>query len=109
MSHRVTTQTDMKNKDYVVQACKSAGISYVEAGKDLIRFTSGGVQNAVLNLRTGEISGDTDYGHTRDKLGALRQAYGEAAYRAECLKQGITVEDRQVDREGNVVLMWSMG
>lgn len=109
MSHRVTTDTEIKDKALAIQACKTAGISYTEQGNDVIRFTSGGLQNATLDLRSGRITGDTDYGHTQDKLGALRQAYGEAKYRYECQKQGISIESRQTEKNGDIVLMWSMG
>jgi hypothetical protein len=43
-----------------------------------------------------------------EKLGSLRQLYGEARYLAECERQGTTVESRSVDKDGNVVLMCSM-
>jgi hypothetical protein len=109
MSHRVTTETEIKDKVTLTAACKTANISFVDQGHDSIRFTSGGLTNAVLDLKTGRITGDSDYGHTRDGLGALRQHYGEAKYKAECARQGIQIESRTVDREGNIVLMCSMG
>ena len=109
MSHRVTTETQMQDKALAIQACKAAGINAVEQGNDMLRFTSGKLANATLDLRTGRITGDTDYGHTGDSLGAIQQHYGEAKYRQECLKQGISVESRMVDREGNIVLMCAMG
>lgn len=96
MSHRVTTDTEIKDKALALQACKTAGVSYTEQG-DVIRFTSGGLRNASLDLRTGRISGDTDYGHTKDTLGALRQAYSEAKYRYEGQKQGVVFESRTVE------------
>lgn len=109
MSHRVTTETEIKDKALAIAALKTAGISYVEQGNDVLRFTSGRMANASLDLRTGRITGDTDYGHTQDGLGVLRQNYGEAKYRQECLKQGVSIESREVDREGNIILMWSAG
>lgn len=109
MSHRVITQTDMKNKDLAIQAAKDAGITATEQGKDSLRFSGGGMNNAVLDLSTGRITGDSDYGHTSEKLGMLRQNYGEAAYRQECLRQGVSIESRTVQGNGDVVLMWSAG
>ncbi len=108
MSHRVTTETEIKDKALLTQAAKSANITFTEHG-DTIRFTSGALANATLDLRTGRITGDSDYGHTSSGLGVLRQAYGEAKYKMECARQGIQIESRSVDREGNVVLMCSMG
>lgn len=108
MSHRVTTETEIKDKVLLAQACKTAGITFTEAGEQ-VRFTSGKLQNASLDLRTGRITGDSDYGHTHEGLGVLRQCYGEAKYKAECARQGISIESRTLDREGNIVLMCSMG
>jgi hypothetical protein len=107
MSHRVTTQTEIKDKNFAVQALKSAGLSYREVGEQ-IHITSGRLANATLDLRSGLISGDTDHGHSSETLGMLRQHYSEAKYRAECQKQGISVESRTVNKEGHIVLMCSM-
>ncbi len=107
MSHRVTTKTEIKDKALAAQALKIAGMGYQDMGTSL-RITSGKMCNATINLQTGEISGDTDYGHTNKSLGALRQAYGEAKYRAECMKQGINITSREVNRDGDVVLYCRM-
>ena len=106
MSHRVTTRTEIKDSVLAKQALKQAGMAYQESG-DTLHITSGGMRGAVINLKTGEVSGDSDYGHTRDNLGSLRQAYGEAKYRAECMKQGITISSRAMEGE-NVVLYCRM-
>jgi hypothetical protein len=109
MSHRVTTETEIKDKVLLTQACKSANITFTEMGHEQIRFTSGALSNATLDLKTGRITGDSDYGHTSSGLSALKQAYGEAKYKGECARQGISIESRTVDREGNIILMCSMG
>lgn len=108
MSHRVTTETEIKDKALLTQACKTANITFSEHG-ETIRFTSGSMSGATLDLKSGRITGDSDYGHTHDGLGVLKQAYGEAKYKNECSRQGIQIESRTVDREGNIVLMCSMG
>ena len=109
MSHRVTTETEMKDKAILAQACKTAGINFVDQGANQIRFTGGDLNNAVLDLRTGNISGDTDWGHTKAKLDSLKQTYGETMYRAECMSQGIQIESRTVNKAGEIVLTCSMG
>ena len=109
MSHRVTTETEIKDKAMLTQACKTAKITFVDQGANAVRFTSGSMNNAVLDLTTGRISGDSDYGHTASGLGVLRQAYGEAKYQMECARQGIQIESRITDHEGNIILMCSMG
>lgn len=107
MSHRVTTQTEIKDKEIAINALQLAKMSYEDSG-DNLRITSGDLRNAVIDLNTGLISGDTDYRHNPEKLGALRQFYGEAKYRAECLKTGISITGRELDKEGNIVLMCRM-
>lgn len=108
MSHRVTVQTEIKDKAVAISALTASKLSYTESG-DTLRITSGNLANVSINLKTGEVSGDTDYrSHTKDNLGLLRQNYAEAKFAAECHKNGITVDERSVDREGNIILLTSM-
>lgn len=108
MSHRVTTQTEIKDKALAMQAAKAAGVGVADDGSYL-RFTSGPLTNAVLDLRTGTISGDTDFGHTSEKLGILKMHYSEAKYKLECARQGIMIESREMSKSGDVVLFCAMG
>jgi hypothetical protein len=109
MSHRVTTDTEIKDLNLLTAACKSASINFSDMGNSQIRFTSGSLNNATLDLKSGRITGDSDYGHTATGLSALKQHYGEAKYKAECLRQGIQIESRTVQSNGDIVLMCSMG
>ena len=108
MSHRVTTETEIKDKALAISAIKTAGISYQESGQT-IRFTSGPLANATLDLNSGRISGDTDYGHSATKLGELRMFYGEAKYKLECNRNGIMVESRTINKAGEIELLCSVG
>ena len=99
MSHRVTVQTEIKNKDLAIQALKSSGYAYTEQG-DTLRITSGNLARAVINLTTGSIDGDTDH-HTQNSLGLLRQAYGEALFREEAIRRGTTILSRDVRKSVN--------
>ncbi len=112
MSHRVTTQTSMNDLDIVRSAAKAQGISFTEAN-GRVTFSSGPLSRASLDLKTGLISGDTDHGHTSDGLGALRQAYSEALFNREALRNGSTVMERTVVThngvKGVVKLLVSMG
>ena len=108
MSHRVTTQTEIKDKALAMQAAKAAGIGVIDDG-NYLRFTSGALSHAILDLRTGQITGDTDYGHTTDKLSGLKLHYSEAKYKLECVRQGIMVESRTVTKDGEVELICAMG
>lgn len=107
MSHRVTTKTEMKDLALVQEAAKAAGVTCTANG-DIVTFTGGALRGAILDLKTGNITGDSDYGHTSDVLGALRQGYAEAGIRAHYLKNGGYVESRQVVGE-DVVLICSIG
>lgn len=106
MSRRITTKTQMTNKELTEQALKSAGLSYVEEGASMFRITSGDMRNATLDLRTGNIVGDTDL-HGRDTLGSLRKHYSEAQIRHRCLMEGHSIEERQVLQDGRVRLVCS--
>jgi len=113
MSHRVTTETNMTEKDVVLKVAKAQGINCSESANS-IRFTGGQLNNAMLDLKSGRISGDTDFGHTESALGMLRQAYSEELYRRECLKQGIQIESRSVlsqhnGQKGVIKLVVAMG
>lgn len=107
MSRRVTTKTEIKDRELALQALKTAGMSYRESGKNIF-ITSGRMANASIDLTTGEVTGDSDYGHNSGTLGGLRQSYAEAKFRSECLKQGISITERTTEKNGNVVLMWHM-
>ena len=108
MSHRVTTETEIKDKALAIQAIKKAGLSYTEAGST-IRFTSGVLANATLDLNTGRITGDTDYGHSANKVGDLKMFYGEAKYLFECARNGIMIESRTLNKAGEIELICATG
>jgi hypothetical protein len=107
MSHRVTVQTEIKDRALAIEALKSVGVQYREQG-EVLHLTSGGYENATINLKSGQVLGDTDWGHNASKLGLLRQAYSEAKFRQESFRQGVSITSRTVDKDGNVVLMCRM-
>lgn len=104
MSHRVTTQTEIKDKELAVQALQKAGWSYRDQGATLC-VTSGPMTNATIDLSTGTIQGDTDHRHNESKLGALRKYYTEAKFRKEALKQGISIESREILADGRIKMV----
>ena len=108
MSHRVTTQTEIKDKDIAKKALTAAKMDFRESGH-ILNIMSGPMAGAHIDLSTGEVVGDTD-AHNKGTLGLLRQQYGEQKYRAECVKQGVMVESRTVDQKtGDIILMCAMG
>lgn len=106
MSHRVTTQTEIKDKGIAIKALQKAGYTFDDQGTRLF-VTSGPMRNATIDLSTGAVSGDTDYGHGRgdESLGALKMYYAEQKYTAECHKQGITIMERTVDSKTGEILL----
>lgn len=95
----------MTDKALAIQALNQAGVRFEESG-DQLYLKGGNYNNAVLNLSTGVITGDTDYGHSGERFGLLRQAYTEVKFKSECAKTGVTITERQTDDEGNVILMF---
>lgn len=96
MSHRLTMETKITDRSVAEDALRKANIAFDTRG-DNIYLKSGAYTGTEINLKTGKItSGDTDY-HKIDqgKLGLLRQMYAEAKYRAECLREGVTITDRR--------------
>jgi hypothetical protein len=102
MSRRISTQTEIKDKDLAIAALNQAGIMHEVIG-NTIRMNSGFMANATLDLNTGTVTGDSDFGHN---FGLLRQYYSEAKVRAEYLKSGAVIDERQNDVEGNIILLW---
>lgn len=105
MSRRIENQTEITDKDLALRAIQLAGMECKVHG-ELIRITSGSMSGASVNLKTGLIFGDEDFGHTEESLGMLRQYYSEALFKRDCARQGTVVDQRQVDANGDIVLMW---
>jgi hypothetical protein len=103
MSHRVTTRTEIKDKELAMAALKQAGYSFDDRGQQLT-ITSGDLSNASINLSTGDITGDSDWRHNQEKFGALRQFYSEQKYKKELARQGGYVENRTVMQDGVIRL-----
>lgn len=106
MSHRVTTQTEIKDKALAIQALKHANMAFQEYNNTLT-VSSGPMAGASIDLSTGQVTGDTDRGHKNndDSLGLLKRYYAEAKIRQECAIQGITIEDRIVEKDGRIRLV----
>jgi len=109
MSYRVTKQTEIKDERIAIEALKIAGMTYVKQGNTL-RITNGTLNRAIIDLSTGIVTGDSDFrGHSADAFGLLRQNYAEALYRDVALKEGITIQSRETERNGDVVLYCRQG
>lgn len=102
MSHRVTTDTEIKNREFALSALKKIGTPFKDLGKNKLEVRSG-KSTGTLDLATGTITGDTDRWHAPD-FDLLKQHYAEEAYVAELHRQGASVQSREVDKEGNIVI-----
>lgn len=105
MSHRVTTQTQIKDRAVALTALKAAGMAYTERGS-VISITGGPIAGAVIDLNTGMVSGDTDHGHrdNDNSLGLLKRHYAEAKIRQELQLQGVVIDERIVEKNGTIRL-----
>jgi hypothetical protein len=98
MSYRITKQTQITDEKLAAEALRLAGMSFTKQGNSL-RITSGRLSGAHIDLKTGMVTGDSDFGgHSEQAFGLLRQYYGEAMCRDVALKQGVTVGERQIER-----------
>lgn len=103
MSHRVTTQTEIKDKTLAIQALKDAKMAFSDMG-DSLSITSGPIAGATVDLKSGVIHGDSDRGHRggNDGLGVLKRYYAEAKVKQECALQGVTMHNRIVEKDGSI-------
>jgi hypothetical protein len=107
MSKRVTTKSNITNKDFAVTALKNAGLAFEEMGSTLL-IKSGELANASIDLKTGLISGDTDYGHRKEVLQSVIKHYSEVKFRHEASREGVQIKGRVEQKDGSIVLKCRM-
>lgn len=97
MSHRVTIKSAITNGPAAKAALNSKGWTFLEQG-DSLRITSGPMNRATINLKNGEVVGDTDYhqASSTDSLGALNQAYTHELLKLDIANQGGFIEETLV-------------
>jgi hypothetical protein len=103
MSHRITVNTEIKDRKLASKALAKKGWCFLEEG-DAYRITTGPMSGSVINFSTGVVAGDTDL-HSRDLLGALNQAYGEEEMLRRVESECGTIEERIVLGDGTVRLI----
>lgn len=104
MSHRVTTDTEIKSRDAALVAFKTANAQVRDLGSNKFEVRSGR-SVGTLDLGTGQIVGDTDRWHAPD-FDLLKQHYAEEVYTSELRRQGAVVQSREVDKQGNIVITY---
>ena len=105
MSRRISTQTKITDRAIAIEALKIAGHTYREDG-NTIHITSGDLNRCMLDLSTGTVSGDSDFRtHSEARMRLLNVAYAEAICRRQCNLSGAQIESREVQKNGEVLLV----
>lgn len=114
MSQRVYTETEFRDADVLREAAKSIDLPLKENG-DKIEFggkLAGSNVNGVqygsgVDIKTGQLHYD-DMFFKPEMFNPLKQAYTEKKHAVECMRQGVQIESREVDANGNIVLLCSL-
>jgi hypothetical protein len=105
MSHRVTVQTEIKNKALAVAAMKKLGWTHVDEGSRL-KVTGGPAfttyVSTYVDLQTGAVEGDTMRSH---ELNRIKQAYSLETAIHNIKRRGDLI-NKQENRAGGVVRLY---
>lgn len=103
MSHRVSIKSSITNAAACEAALKSKNWTY-SLNNNIVHVTGGPMRGASINLRTGEVAGDSDYHRASNSegLGALNQAYAEQLIRMDVASKGGYIEECITQRDGTV-------
>lgn len=104
MSKRITVDTQMTNNDAVVRALEKMGVAYQVHGKSFT-FTQGAIPRGSLDTQTGVLTTDDMWGKA-EQFNPLRQSYSEIVCLDDYQKEGVVVDERIVEHNGDIVLMW---
>lgn len=103
MSHRITTQTKVTDREIAEAALNKAGWAFRTSGNS-ISIQGGPLNRATIDLATGKISGDTDW-HSSDTLGSLNRYYGEAMVEKQVMESGGYIEGERIETEDSIILV----
>lgn len=106
MSHKITIKTEITDKAAVVRACEDKGWAYEIASETRVDFKTGPLGGARLELKTGAITGDSDF-HSEGKAIEFSVAYSEALWMNR-IAEGGYLEERVVLGDGTVRLTASV-
>lgn len=104
MSHRVTTQTEVRDRTLAEAALRQMGCNFTAEGNG-IRINSGPLSRTFVDLGTGVIEGDTDDRHTTSSLRSLSAFYAEAKIRSDVMLRGGSINDRHETRDRIVLVV----
>ena len=94
MSHRITYESKITDRDLAISALKSLGASYQDLN-GVLTITSGSLNRASIDLANGKINTDSDW-HKKDAISQLKVAYTEADARRDYNRTGVSIVGRQV-------------
>jgi hypothetical protein len=106
MSKRVTTQTEITDRSICLDALKSAGLHHKVLTPDTFEIRTAH-STGVLDLRTGQIEGD-DMSFKGGDFDTLKQHYAEQKYMWELTKRGASIHNREIDKEGNIIIQYQI-
>lgn len=102
MSHRITTQTKITDKELAEAALTKMGYSYNIEDRNIF-ITSGPLDKARISLASGQIISDTDW-HGKTELLGLNQVYSEVQIEKLVTEQAGHIESRDVLANGDIVI-----
>jgi len=106
MSMRITSKTEIKDITLAKKALAQLKMKYTEQGKTL-QITSGKfAHRVVIDTSTGVVNYDSDDRFSDKDFNAFRQAYTEAVFNQNAQRDGVTIDERQVQSNGDIVLMF---
>lgn len=113
MSHRLTIQSEMTDREACIDALRANKIDFREQGQSLVLQT-GAYRDTTINLKSGTVtSGDSDHVSVdKSQLGLLRGWYAEAKFKIEAGREGIQITNREetvINGRKAVVLSWQNG
>lgn len=105
MSHKITINTEITDEAAVKRACSDHGwVCEVTNGR--VAFHGGPLNRATLNLKTGKITGDSDF-HNKEAVVEFGIAYSEALWMNK-IGEGGYLESREVLTDGTIRLTASV-
>lgn len=101
MSKRITIKTQFTDKAALQRACNDNDWAFKIQG-DRADIDGGPLRGATINLKTGDVTGDTDF-HSEATANAFGMAYSEALWMNRISETGY-LEGREVLEDGTVRL-----
>lgn len=106
MSHKVTFKSTITDDAILRRMFTRLNIPHKVTGTSY-RVSGSRFDGATIDPSKGTVTGDSDW-VTKDTIQQLNQAYSEEEVLAKIELQGASIESREVDRNGSIILMCRM-